>query len=83
MNPGDRRAKRKHGFQLPWSGPQVFSILIYIFNFVTLILVGRKLMTRNTIVLVGSIALSILNLIILVLAIWVTITDPTDPKVMI
>jgi hypothetical protein len=40
-------------------------------------------MARNTIVLVGSIALSILNLIILVLAIWVTITDPTDPKVMI
>lgn len=40
-------------------------------------------MTRNTIVLVGSIALSILNLIILVLAICVTKTDPTDPKVMI
>ena len=39
-------------------------------------------MTRNSIVVVGIIVSSILNLIILVLAIWATITDPTDPKVL-
>ena len=82
MNPGDSRAKRKHGFQWPWSGPQVSSILIYIFNIVALVIVDRQLITSNSIVLVGSIFLSLLNVIILVLAIWVTLTDSTDPKVL-
>ena len=39
-------------------------------------------MTSSNIVLVACIVLTILNLIILVLAIWVTISDPTDPKVL-
>jgi len=39
-------------------------------------------MTSSSIVLVGCIVLTILNLIIFVLAIWVTISDPTDPKVL-